>query len=78
MLLGTTAAISKTNFIDWVDNLISSVATEECKAYTVTGVRQSGLFTGLSSRELMKVMAKLSNLKKWTQDIMANFDMLEK
>ena len=38
MLLGATAAQSKSNFIAWVDDLISSVATEDCKAYALFGV----------------------------------------
>ena len=72
MLLGATAATSKANFVAWVDDLVSSVAKEDCKVYTMSGARQSGCFTGLSSQEFMRVLAKFSNLRRWTSDIIAN------
>ena len=53
-----------------MDDLISSVATEDCKAYALSGARQCGTFTNLSSREFMKVVAKLTKLQAWTSDIM--------
>lgn len=71
-MLGATAAQSKSNFIDWVDNLISSVATEDCKVYALSGARQYGSFTNLSSLKLLKVMAKFTKLQAWTADILNN------
>ena len=71
MLLGATAAESKINFMDWMDNLVSSVAGEESKLYTLSGERQHGTFVNLSNSEFAKVIAKLTKLRIWSSAIVA-------
>ena len=71
MLLGATAAESKTKFMDWMDNLVSSVVGEEAKLYTLSGERQQGTFINLSNSEFAKVIAKLTKLRIWSSAIVA-------
>ena len=72
VLLGSTAAESKNKFMNWVDDLITSVAGEGCKVYSYTGVRQQGTFTNLSSTEFAKVVAKITGLHQWTAQCIQN------
>ena len=72
MLLGATAAQSKANFIAWVDDLVASVAIKDCKVYALSGARQHGSFTNLSSQEFLKIIAKFTKLQTWTGAIISN------
>lgn len=69
MLLGADAAQSKANFMNWVDQVITSVCPESCKVYTFSGVRDHGNFKNLSSEEFTKVLAKLSGLEQWAMEL---------
>ena len=72
MLLGASAAASKANFEAWVDDLVTSMATEECNLYSMSGIRQPETFTRLSQQEFVRVLAKFSNLRTWTNDMIFN------
>ena len=72
MLLGATAATSKQNLLSWIDDLITSVASEQSLVYDLSNVRQHGTYTNLSMKEFSEIIAKLSNLKRWTAEIITN------
>ena len=72
VLLGTTAADSKQNFMEWMDNLVTSVASEQSKLYTLSGERQQGTFVNLRNQEFGKIVAKLTKLRVWASDIVTN------
>ena len=72
MLLGTTAAESKANFMDWMDNLVALVSSEKAKLYTLSGEREHGTFVNLSNSEFAKVLAKLTKLRIWSSAIVAS------
>ena len=72
MLLGTTPAESKEKFIEWVDDVIVSVATERCKVYLLSGDKDDGNYANLTSEQFMAVLAKFSKPKQWIADIIAN------
>ena len=72
MLLGATAAKSKTFFINWVDNLVASIGTNSCKVYTASGIRDWSNLANLSDRQFVAVLAKFSGLRQWMADIMNN------
>lgn len=55
--------------MNWVDNLIASVASENHEVYTLSGVRDKGNFANLSIEEFTKILAKFSKLQQWTADI---------
>ena len=59
-MLGTTAAESKQNFMEWMDNLIMSLASEQSKLYTLSDERKQGTFVNLSNQEFGKIIAKLT------------------
>ena len=61
MLLGATATDSKTSFVQWVDDMVMSVATDHCKVYLLSGARDHGNF-----------VAKFSKPKTWIADILCN------
>ena len=71
-MLGTTAAQSKRNFIEWTDELVSMVCTEHCKIYTVSGERDWSTFSNLSEVEFAKILGKISKVQRWTKDIVSN------
>ena len=72
MLLETTAAECKINFMDWMDNLNTSVASEDYKLYTLSGEREHGTFVNLSNKEFAKIVAKFIKLRIWASNIVAN------
>ena len=72
VLLGRTAAESKTNFMNWVDDLVASVAGEQSKVYSYHGIRQQGTFTNLKGTEYGKIAAKLGGLGLWTAECINN------
>ena len=72
VLLGATAAKSKTFFINWVDNLVASIGTNSCKVYTASGIRDWSNLANLSDRQFVAVLAKFSGLRQWMADIMNN------
>ena len=59
LLLGATATDSKSNFIQWVDKVVTSVATEHCKVYLLSGVRDHGNFANLTSEQFTASSASL-------------------
>lgn len=72
VLLGTTASESKTNLLEWMDKIISSVATEKCMPKTLSGLRDHGSYVNLTIEEYLQVLAKLSKPKAWIADIIRN------
>lgn len=72
VLLGTTATESKVNFMEWVDQLVVSVATEHCKVYTTTGIRDHGNFANLTTEQFIIVLARFSMAQTWMLDIVNN------
>ena len=72
VLLGATAADSKANFIKWVDDMVTSVATDRCKVYLLSGVRDHGNFANLSNEEFTTILAKFSKPKTWITEILHN------
>ena len=69
MLLGATATDSKSNFIQWVDEMITSVAIERCKVYLLSRVRDHGNFANLT---FTAILAKFSMPKIWISEILHN------
>lgn len=55
--------------MNWVDDLVSSVGTERCKVFTLSGVHDWGNFANLTDQQFLKVLSKLSKLQQWTADI---------
>ena len=72
MLLGTTASQSKRNLMEWMDNLVTSIASEEAKLYSLSGQREHGTFVNLSNQEFAKIIAKLTKLRDWACEIVRN------
>ena len=52
--------------------MIISIATEQCKVYTLSGVRDHGNFVNLSLEEFLAVLAKFNKPKAWIGEIITN------
>ena len=51
---------------------MASVGTDDCKVYTLSGVRDWGNFANLSNEQFLAVLAKFSRLRQWTAEIISN------
>ena len=58
--------------MEWMDNLVTSVASEESKLYTLSGEREQGTFVNLSNQEFGKIIAKLTKLRVWASKVINN------
>ena len=72
VLLGATPTESKDNFIEWVDDVVASVATERCRVYLFSGEKDDGNYVNLSTQQFLAVLAKFSKPQQWISDIIAN------
>ena len=72
MLLGATPTESKDNFIEWVDDVVASIATERCRVYLFSGEKDDGNYANLSTQQFLAVLAKFSKPQQWISDIIAN------
>ena len=68
MLLGTTAAISKRNLLQWMDSLVASVAGAHYLVFDYSGNRMHGTYSNLTQVECAKVIARLAGLKQWSAE----------
>ena len=58
--------------MEWIDELISMVCTENCKVYTLSGQRDWGNFSNLSQVEFTEVLGKISKVQRWSNDIVSS------
>ena len=58
--------------MEWMDNLVTSMASEQSKLYTLSSEREQGTFVNLSYQEFGKIVAKLTKLRIWASAIVAN------
>ena len=58
--------------MNWVDDLITSVCTDNCNVYTMSGAQDWGNFANLSDIQFMTVLSKFSGLRQWMVDIINN------
>ena len=62
VLLGATAAASKRNLIEWVDNVIMNIASDEVLVYDHRRQGVEGHHSGMQANELRDVLSKLKIL----------------
>ena len=72
VLLGATPAESLDKFVEWVDEVVASVATERCQVYMFSGEKDDGNYANLFMEQFLAVLGKFSKPQQWISDIIAN------
>ena len=65
MLLGATHAISRQNFVVWLDLVVMSATQSEVRVYDHAGNREYGMFANLREEEFGEVLTLISGLDQW-------------